>query len=89
MSMNVSLGPQFEEYARAKVASGEYNSVSEVMRDGMRALIARDKAVERWLRTEVAASHAEYQANPDDVLSLDEVEANLAAAHTTALAQSR
>ncbi len=30
--------------------TGEYASESEVIRDGLRALMARDKAVEGWLR---------------------------------------
>ena len=36
--MNVSVGPEFEEYVRAKVESGDYASVSEVVRDGLRLL---------------------------------------------------
>ena len=32
---------------RAKVAAGEYATESEVIRDGLRALLARDKAVEK------------------------------------------
>ena len=35
---------------RAKVASGEYASESEVIRDGLRALMARDRAMESWVR---------------------------------------
>ena len=77
------------ELVRAKVAAGEYATESEVLRDGIRALMARDRALEHWLRTEVATSHAEYKANPDDVLSIDQVQANLAAAHKAALPKSR
>lgn len=40
---------------RAKVASGEYATDSEVIRDGLRVLLARDRIVEGWLRTSVAA----------------------------------
>jgi len=39
---------------RTKVASGEYAMESEVIRDGLRVLMARDRAVERWLRKQVA-----------------------------------
>ena len=47
-----------------KIKSGAYASVSEVVRDGVRALLERDAAVERWLREEVIAGHAEYLADP-------------------------
>jgi antitoxin ParD1/3/4 len=47
-----------------KVKSGVYASVSEVVRDGVRALLERDAAVERWLRDEVAPGHREYLAGP-------------------------
>ena len=34
--MNVSLTPELERYARLKVESGRYNSVSEVVREALR-----------------------------------------------------
>ena len=34
----------------AKVATGEYGTESEVIPDGLRTLLARDRAVEAWLR---------------------------------------
>jgi len=40
---------------RQRVRSGEYASESEVIREGLRALFARDQAIEAWLRDEVAA----------------------------------
>jgi putative addiction module CopG family antidote len=49
---------------RGKVASGEYASESEVVRDGLRALQARDRAIEKWLHGEVAESYDEYKADP-------------------------
>lgn len=38
---------------RAKVASGEYATESEVIRDGLRVLIARDRMQEKWLQDKV------------------------------------
>ena len=38
------------DLARAKVATGEYATESEVIREGLRTLLARDHAVEGWLR---------------------------------------
>jgi len=34
------------------------------MRDGVRALLEREAAVERWLREEVVPGHQEYLADP-------------------------
>jgi putative addiction module CopG family antidote len=46
-------------YAHGCVSSGECASKSEVIRNGLRALQARDKALDTWLRTEVAAAYDE------------------------------
>ena len=40
--MNVSLTPQLEELVNRKVASGLYNSASEVVREGLRLLDEQD-----------------------------------------------
>ena len=40
--MNVSLTPELERYVQAKVASGMYNSASEVVREGLRLLVERE-----------------------------------------------
>lgn len=82
---SITLPNDMAEAVRAKVASGEYATESEVLRDGFRALLARDRAVEHWLRTEVAASYDEYKANPDSAVSIDEVRARLAARHQDAM----
>jgi antitoxin ParD1/3/4 len=44
MPMNISLTPRLEEMIRAKVASGSYNSASEVVRDALRLLEEEDLA---------------------------------------------
>lgn len=61
----------------AKVASGEYANESEVICEGLRSLFARDRAVERWLRTEVAAAYDGLKADPSKALTFDQVRANL------------
>jgi putative addiction module antidote protein, CC2985 family len=40
--MNVSLTSELESYVKAKVATGMYNSVSEVMREALRLMGERD-----------------------------------------------
>ncbi|MGB8423405.1 type II toxin-antitoxin system ParD family antitoxin, partial [Paraburkholderia sp.] len=51
---SITLPNEMAELIRTKVASGEYASESEVIRDGLRTLAARDRAGEAWLRDEVA-----------------------------------
>ena len=48
----VSLSAEHAAYIDAQVASGAYATASEVVRDGLRVLQARDAAIERWLREE-------------------------------------
>jgi antitoxin ParD1/3/4 len=63
---------------RAKVASGEYASESEVIRDGLRVLIARDRAVERWLREKVGPAYDALKADPSRAITAAQVRARLA-----------
>lgn len=41
--MNVNLTPQLENFVKAKVDSGLYNSASEVVRDALRLLEEQDQ----------------------------------------------
>jgi len=47
--MNVSISPELEQFITTRVASGRYQSASEVIRDSLRLLeekeLAREKAV--------------------------------------------
>ena len=38
MPTSVALGTHFEDFVKMQVASGRYNNVSEVVRDGLRLL---------------------------------------------------
>lgn len=40
--MNISLTSELENYVKAKVATGMYNSASEVMREALRLMEERD-----------------------------------------------
>ena len=70
---SITLPHEMAEVVENKIKSGAYASVSEVMRDGLRALMERDAAVERWLRDEVIAGHAEYVANPSRAVPAEEI----------------
>lgn len=43
MTMNINLTPQLEAMIREKVASGLYNSASEVVRQALRLMEEQDK----------------------------------------------
>ena len=45
--MNISLTPALEQFVNDKVATGLYNSVSEVIREALRLLIAQEKTISR------------------------------------------
>ena len=78
---SVTLPNEMADAVRAKVASGEYATESEVIRDGLRTLLARDEAVEQWLRGEVAAAYDALKASPGRGVSAAKVRARLAAVH--------
>lgn len=78
--MSVTLPHDMADMVRAKVTSGEYASESEVIRDGLRALSARDRAVESWLRDQVLPAYDRLQADPDRALTADAARARLLAA---------
>jgi len=64
---------------RQRVRSGEYASESEVIREGLRALFARDQAIEAWLRDEVAAAYDAVVADPSRAVTAQRVRARLSA----------
>jgi antitoxin ParD1/3/4 len=62
--LSITLPVEMADMVKEKVASGDYASESEVIRDGLRALEERSRAVERWLRNEVVEAYDEYVAEP-------------------------
>ncbi len=85
---SITLPNEMAEQVRAKVASGEYATESEVIRDGLRTLQARDKAVEHWLRNDVVNSYEALKADPSRGRSLAETRAALAERHAASLAKT-
>ena len=73
LKRTVSLPRAAAEYIDRKVESGEYGSASEVVREGLRALRARDEAIERWLRGEVVPTYHAVKADPSRLLDADTV----------------
>lgn len=77
----ISLPAEQGEYIDQLVASGEYGSASEVVRAGIRALQQHDRAIEHWLRTEVAETYDRVQAGTERMIPAKEVFAELRARH--------
>jgi putative addiction module CopG family antidote len=82
---SITLTHEMAELVRTKVESGEYASESEVIRDGLRALQAHERALDAWLRNEVAPAYDAMKANPERAVSVKKVRASLAAAHKSSL----
>lgn len=85
---SITLPNEMAEAVRAKVAAGEYATESEVIRDGLRVLLARDRAIEDWLRKDVAAAYDALRANPSRAVGVGAVKARLAAARKKASAKA-
>ena len=77
--MSITLPVGMADAVRERVRSGQYASESEVVRDGLRALLAQDQAIEAWLQGDVAAVYDAMCANPQDVIEAADVRAHLAA----------
>lgn len=80
--LSITLPINMADAMKERVASGAYASESEVVRDGLRALFARETAVENWLRTEVAASYDELQTDPSQSISAAEMRTHLSNLHS-------
>lgn len=78
---SITLPNEMADIVKTKVAAGEYASESEVIRDGLRVLMARDRAMENWLREGVGPAYDTLQAAPARAISVEQVRAMLAAEH--------
>jgi antitoxin ParD1/3/4 len=67
----------------------EHRRKSEVIRDGLRALLARDRAIESWLHEQVGPAYDALKADPTRAVSIDDVRARLAAEHEAAVSKTR
>lgn len=77
--MSITLPTDMAAVVKAKVGSGEYASESEVIRDGLRALMARDRAVESWLHNQVGPAYDALKTDPSRALDIAQVRSRLAA----------
>jgi len=85
---SITLPNEMADAVKSKVAAGEYATESEVIREGLRALMARDRAVESWLHEQVAPAYDALKADPSRALTIDVVRTSLAEEHKAALAKT-
>ena len=81
---SITLPNEMADLVKTKVATGEYATESEVIRDGLRVLMARDRAVENWLRQEVGPAYDALKADPARAVTVRQVRAMIAAEHKKA-----
>lgn len=66
----ITLPVEMADAVKAKLATGEYATESEVIRDGLRVLLAREKIVDEWLRDHVALAYDAVKADPSRAVSI-------------------
>ncbi len=79
--MSITLPIDMANRVKEKVATGEYASESEVIRDGIRALLARERAVEAWLGRSIVPVYDATQADPSRSVSAESLRERLAREH--------
>ena len=82
--LSITLPTDMANAVKSKVQAGEYASESEVIRDGLRVLMARDRVVESWLRDQVAPAYDALKADPSRAAGVDRVRGRIAAARAKA-----
>lgn len=78
---SITLPTEMASLVKSKVVSGDYATESEVIRDGLRVLMARDRAMEHWLHSQVGPAHDALQADPSRALPIAEVRRRIAVVH--------
>ena len=79
--LSITLPNELAEAVKEKVSSGQYATESEVIRDGLRALMARDRAVDRWLRDQVGPAYDALKTDPSRGVTAKQVRERLTAEH--------
>ena len=85
---SITLPNEMADIVKGKVATGEYATESEVIRDGLRVLMARDRAVDHWLLQEVGPAYDALKADPARAVTIDQMRATLAAEHKKATSKA-
>jgi antitoxin ParD1/3/4 len=85
---SITLPNEMADIVKTKVSAGEYATESEVIRDGLRILMARDRAMENWLSQKVGTAYDAIKADPGRAITIDKIRAMLAVEHKKATAKA-
>jgi len=77
-TLQVTLPQESVDFVQSKVASGEFDSESEVVREGIAALQDKDAGFEQWAREVAVPAYERLLADPSRGIPLDQVRKNLA-----------
>lgn len=86
--LSITLPTGMADALKERVASGAYASESEVVRDGLRTLFAREQAIETWLRTEVTTAYDELSDDASKAIDAMTMRAHLSAVHAQRATES-
>lgn len=85
---SITLPTEMAGLVKSKVTSGDYATESEVIRDGLRVLMARDRAMAHWLQTQVGPAHDALKGDPSRAVPVAQVRRRLAAVHRAATSKA-
>lgn len=86
---SITLPKEMAGLVKSMVATGAYATESEVFRDGLRALMARERATERWLLEQVGPAHDALKADPSRAVTAEQLRARIAAEHKAATRKAK
>lgn len=75
--LTITLPHDKVKLVKSLVASGQYATDSEVIRDGLRMLNAREIAMSRWLREEVIPAYQQLKVGPQSGMTVGDVRKSL------------
>jgi antitoxin ParD1/3/4 len=80
----IALPDEMAAAVEAKVATGEYATASDVIRDGVRVLLAREQIIDDWLHDQVTPALDAIRADPSRAVDIDRVRERIIAEDTAA-----
>lgn len=70
--MQITLTPEIEVIIKQKVASGNYASETEVIKESLRLLEERDQEKLKFLREDLAAAYQQSERGESKVIDIEE-----------------
>ena len=88
-SLNITLPDDVARIVERKIASGAYQSESDVLREGVLALEEREAGVEAWLRDEVGPTYDRVVSGEEKLIPINDVFSGLKDRHEARKAARR